>query len=81
LIAITPANVGKLAVAWTYHTDPAYRQSAAGTATRKPASETTSLEVRGVMRMRAKNDVSNAQLIKFRAKPKPQHGTADRYQL
>ncbi len=31
LTGITPANVGKLVVAWTYHMDPAYGQPVTGT--------------------------------------------------
>jgi quinoprotein glucose dehydrogenase len=50
LTGITPANVGKLAVAWTYHMDPFYgREAPAGTSARRPASETTPLEVDGVI--------------------------------
>ena len=41
LTGITPANVGKLAVAWTYHMDPTYGQPSTGTAPRRPATETT----------------------------------------
>jgi quinoprotein glucose dehydrogenase len=50
LTEITPANVSKLAVAWTYHMDPFYgRPAPAGITTRQPSSETTPLEVDGVI--------------------------------
>lgn len=48
LSQITPQNVGKLQVAWTYHMNPA-RDAAAPPSGRAPASETTPLVVDGVM--------------------------------
>lgn len=48
LTQITPANVAKLKVAWTYHMKPAQGGTAPSSG-RAPASETTPLVVSGVM--------------------------------
>jgi quinoprotein glucose dehydrogenase len=48
LTQITPANVGKLQLAWTYHMNPAHNP-AAPPSNRAPGSEATPLVIDGVM--------------------------------
>jgi quinoprotein glucose dehydrogenase len=48
LTQITPDNVARLKVAWTYHMNPA-RDASAPPSGRAPASETTPLVIDGVM--------------------------------